>query len=102
MIVKIEAGQKQKMEEAPDLVWNNDIDERLRLWLFRTQSVIRQAAQRAYDLFLQKLVKGTRHLSTGQEVVAVGFAGRDAAAPTMPPRTSHYSGVATLILTPNL
>jgi len=30
--------------------------------------------QRAYDLFMQGLVKGTSHLSLGQEAVAAGFA----------------------------
>lgn len=53
---------------------NDDIGEETRLRLFRTQFVIRQAEQRAYDLFLQNLVKGTSHLSLGQEAVAAGFA----------------------------
>ena len=39
------------------------------------QVEIREAEQRAYDLFLQNLVKGTSHLSLGQEAVAAGFAG---------------------------
>jgi len=34
---------------------------------------IREAEQRAYDLFLQNLVKGTSHLSLGQEAVAAGY-----------------------------
>ena len=38
------------------------------------QVEIREAEQRAYDLFLQNLVKGTSHLSLGQEAVAAGFA----------------------------
>jgi acetoin:2,6-dichlorophenolindophenol oxidoreductase subunit alpha len=46
----------------------------MRLRMFRMQVVIRQAEQRAYDLFLQNLVKGTSHLSLGQEAVATGFA----------------------------
>src|SRR5215813_9485252 len=54
---------------------NDDIGEELRLELYRTQVVIREAEQRAYDLFLQNLVKGTSHLSLGQEAVAAGFAG---------------------------
>jgi TPP-dependent pyruvate/acetoin dehydrogenase alpha subunit len=54
---------------------NDDIGEAKRLELFRTQVVIREAEQRAYDLFLQNLVKGTSHLSLGQEAVAAGFAG---------------------------
>src|SRR5690242_8435646 len=53
---------------------NDDIGEHKRLELYRTQVVIREAEQRAYDLFLQNLVKGTSHLSLGQEAVAAGFA----------------------------
>ena len=53
---------------------NDDIsqDERLELW--RLQVEIRHCEQRAYDLFLQNLVKGTSHLSLGQEGIAAGFA----------------------------
>ena len=54
---------------------NDDIGEQKRLEMYRTQVVIREAEQRAYDLFLQNLVKGTSHLSLGQEAVAAGFAG---------------------------
>src|ERR1700746_244673 len=53
---------------------NDDIGEAKRRELYRTQLVIRAAEQRAYDLFLQTLVKGTSHLSLGQEAVAAGFA----------------------------
>jgi pyruvate dehydrogenase E1 component alpha subunit len=53
---------------------NDDIGEETRLKLFEVQVVIREAEQRAYDLFLQNLVKGTSHLSLGQEAVAAGFA----------------------------
>ena len=42
--------------------------------MYRTQVVIRESEQRAFDLFLQNLVKGTSHLSLGQEAVAAGFA----------------------------
>ena len=54
---------------------NDDIGEDKRLELYRTQVTIREAEQRAFDLFLQNLVKGTSHLSLGQEAVAAGFAG---------------------------
>src|SRR5579872_4909492 len=54
---------------------NDDIGEDKRLEMYRLQVVIREAEQRAYDLFLQNLVKGTSHLSLGQEAVAAGFAG---------------------------
>lgn len=53
---------------------NDDIGEEVRLELYRSQVNIRQAEQRAFDLFLQNLVKGTSHLSLGQEAVAAGFA----------------------------
>src|ERR1700741_3332959 len=53
---------------------NDDIGEAMRLRLFRLQVVLREAEQAAFDLFLQNLVKGTRHLSLGQEAVAAGFA----------------------------
>jgi len=53
---------------------NDDIGEALRLSMFRTQVVLREAEQRAYDLFLQNLVKGTSHLSLGQEAIAAGCA----------------------------
>src|ERR1700694_663656 len=53
---------------------NDDIGEDIRLTLYRTLVEIREAEQRAFDLFLQNLVKGTSHLSLGQEAVAAGFA----------------------------
>jgi len=49
------------------------LDETTRLELYRKLSELRQFEQRAYDLFLQNLVKGTSHLSLGQEAVAAGF-----------------------------
>jgi TPP-dependent pyruvate/acetoin dehydrogenase alpha subunit len=60
------AGRKPRL--------NDDIGEELRLRMYRMQVEIRQAEQRAFDLFLQNLVKGTSHLSLGQEAVATGFA----------------------------
>src|SRR5436853_7247112 len=53
---------------------NDDIGEELRLTMYRMQVEIRESEQRAFDLFLQNLVKGTSHLSLGQEAVAAGFA----------------------------
>jgi TPP-dependent pyruvate/acetoin dehydrogenase alpha subunit len=49
------------------------LDEPTRLELYRKLTEIRRFEQRAYDLFLQNLVKGTSHLSLGQEAVAAGF-----------------------------
>ncbi len=51
-----------------------DLSTDLRLRLYRLQVELRESEQRAYDLFLQNLVKGTSHLSLGQEAVAAGFA----------------------------
>jgi len=53
---------------------NDDIGEDVRLKLYRSQVLLREAEQRAFDLFLQNLVKGTSHLSLGQEAIAAGFA----------------------------
>src|SRR5947199_7927766 len=52
---------------------NDDIGEEMRLKLYHSQFRLRQAEQRAYDLFLANLVKGTSHLSLGQEAIAAGF-----------------------------
>src|SRR5437870_5973508 len=45
-----------------------------RIELYRLMARIRAFEKRAYDLFLQNLVKGTSHLSLGQEAIAAGFA----------------------------
>lgn len=61
-------------DRVPTPLRSDDIGEAKRLELYRLQSLIRGAEQRAYDLFLQNLVKGTSHLSLGQEAVAAGCA----------------------------
>lgn len=45
-----------------------------RLEMYRLQVLLRQSEQRAYDLFLENKIKGTSHLSLGQEAVAAGAA----------------------------
>ena len=50
-----------------------DIDRDTRLALYRSLVDLRTFEQRAYDLFMQNLVKGTSHLSLGMEAVAAGF-----------------------------
>jgi acetoin:2,6-dichlorophenolindophenol oxidoreductase subunit alpha len=52
---------------------NDDIGSDKRLDLWRKQVEIRDCEKRAYDLFLQNLIKGTSHLSLGQEAIAAGF-----------------------------
>ena len=67
-------GTVMATKPAANPALNDDIGEETRLELFESQVIIREAEQRAYDLFLQNLVKGTSHLSLGQEAVAAGFA----------------------------
>jgi acetoin:2,6-dichlorophenolindophenol oxidoreductase subunit alpha len=71
-MAKIEDRASKSKKAAPAA--NDDIGEELRLRLYRMQVLLRDAEQRAFDLFLQNLVKGTSHLSLGQEAVAAGFA----------------------------
>ena len=61
------------MSDKKTALVNDDIAEEIRLELYRSQYLIRVSEQRAYDLFLQNLVKGTSHLSLGQEAIAAGF-----------------------------
>ena len=69
------AGKLSRAEAAgASASIQDDLGEALRLRMYRMQAVIRQAEQRAYDLFLENLVKGTSHLSLGQEAVAAGCA----------------------------
>jgi acetoin:2,6-dichlorophenolindophenol oxidoreductase subunit alpha len=49
------------------------IDMSRRMGMYRKLHELRQWSKRAHDLFLQNLVKGTTHLSLGQEAVATGF-----------------------------
>jgi acetoin:2,6-dichlorophenolindophenol oxidoreductase subunit alpha len=50
-----------------------DIGREVRMELYRQQLELRYCEKRAYDLFLQNLIKGTSHLSLGQEAIAAGF-----------------------------
>jgi TPP-dependent pyruvate/acetoin dehydrogenase alpha subunit len=61
-------------QEAHPAQHTGAIPEATRLQLYRLQVAIRYTEKRAYDLFLQNLVKGTSHLALGQEAVAAGFA----------------------------
>ena len=49
------------------------IGRETRLELYRLQVELRYCEKRAYDLFLQNRVKGTSHLSLGQEAIAAAF-----------------------------
>jgi pyruvate dehydrogenase E1 component alpha subunit len=48
-------------------------DPETRLELYSLMQSCRVMEQRAYDLFMQNLIKGTSHLALGQEAVAAGF-----------------------------
>jgi pyruvate dehydrogenase E1 component alpha subunit len=49
------------------------IELETRLSMYERLQLLRQWGKRAHDLFLQNLVKGTTHLSLGQEAIATGF-----------------------------
>jgi acetoin:2,6-dichlorophenolindophenol oxidoreductase subunit alpha len=51
----------------------DQIDKSTRLRLYEQLVRMRYFEKRAYDLFMQNLVKGTSHLSLGQEAIAAGF-----------------------------
>jgi TPP-dependent pyruvate/acetoin dehydrogenase alpha subunit len=52
---------------------DGNVTRQAQLGLYRQQVRMRRFEKRAYDLFLQNLVKGTSHLSLGMEAVAAGF-----------------------------
>jgi len=60
---------KRKKAAAPEI----DIGQETRMELYRLQLELRYCEKRAYDLFLQNLIKGTSHLSLGQEAIAAAF-----------------------------
>ena len=49
-----------------------DIPGETRLAMYRRLQELRQLEKRAYDMFMQNLVKGTSHLSLGMEAIATG------------------------------
>ena len=65
------SGSNPAVQSAP--LSNDDIGLEHRLELFRLQVEIRDCEKRAHDLFFQNLIKGTSHLSIGQEAIAAGF-----------------------------
>jgi len=60
----------QPREASPK---EDDIGREKRLRMFRMLLELRLCEKRAYDLFLQNLIKGTSHLSLGQEAIAAAF-----------------------------
>ncbi len=50
------------------------VDRATRLRLYQLMVELRDFEQRAYELFLENLVRGTSHLALGQEAIAAGYA----------------------------
>ena len=65
----MDTNVKRKKTAEPGI----DIGQETRMELYRLQLELRYCEKRAYDLFLQNLIKGTSHLSLGQEAIAAGF-----------------------------
>ena len=63
-------GDTNTQERRPEA---GRIDMDTRLAMYRSIVEIRTFEKRAYDLFLQNLVKGTSHLSLGMEAISAGF-----------------------------
>jgi pyruvate dehydrogenase E1 component alpha subunit len=51
-----------------------ELDGATRLALFRSMCELRDFEQRAHELFLENLIRGTSHLALGQEAIAAGYA----------------------------
>jgi len=62
---------KRKPKAAPAA--DTEIDRDTRMRIYQLQLELRYCEKRAYDLFLQNLIKGTSHLSLGQEAIAAAF-----------------------------
>jgi TPP-dependent pyruvate/acetoin dehydrogenase alpha subunit len=65
----MDTSTKRKKNAEPQIEVGRDV----RMELYRQQLELRYCEKRAYDLFLQNLIKGTSHLSLGQEAIAAGF-----------------------------
>jgi acetoin:2,6-dichlorophenolindophenol oxidoreductase subunit alpha len=51
-----------------------EVDRPTRLRLYQLMVELRDFEQRAYELFLENLVRGTSHLALGQEAISTGYA----------------------------
>ena len=59
--------------DDPTALDGADVPMETRLAMYEMLQELRLFEKRAYDLFMQQLVKGTSHLSLGMEAVATGF-----------------------------
>jgi TPP-dependent pyruvate/acetoin dehydrogenase alpha subunit len=62
------SARAQKAAAAPG------IDQATRLRLYQLMVELRRFEKRAYDLFVENLIRGTSHLALGQEAIAAGYA----------------------------
>jgi pyruvate dehydrogenase E1 component alpha subunit len=51
-----------------------EVDRATRMRLYQLMVELRDFEQRAYELFLENLVRGTSHLALGQEAIGAGYA----------------------------
>src|SRR4051812_38034694 len=65
----MKSATAKKTAAAPEM----EIGRETKSELYRLQLELRYCEKRAYDLFLQNLIKGTSHLSLGQEAIAAAF-----------------------------
>jgi pyruvate dehydrogenase E1 component alpha subunit len=64
------ATSASRKKDSPPAI---EIGHETKSELYRLQLELRYCEKRAYDLFLQNLIKGTSHLSLGQEAIAAAF-----------------------------
>src|SRR5258705_2986072 len=67
---RIMATSASRKKDSPPAI---EIGHETKSELYRLQLELRYCEKRAYDLFLQNLIKGTSHLSLGQEAIAAAF-----------------------------
>jgi TPP-dependent pyruvate/acetoin dehydrogenase alpha subunit len=64
------SARAQKAAATPAIA----IDQATRLRLYKLMVELRLFEKRAYDLFVENLIRGTSHLALGQEAIAAGYA----------------------------
>jgi TPP-dependent pyruvate/acetoin dehydrogenase alpha subunit len=57
-----------------DAAAGSGIDQATRLRIYQLMVELRLFEKRAYDLFVENLIRGTSHLALGQEAIAAGYA----------------------------
>ena len=67
------SNRETRLPEPPGADPDVEVTRSERLDMYRLLQELRQFEKRAYDLFMENLVKGTSHLSLGMEAVAAGF-----------------------------